>query len=184
MLTAPSFFSLTLSLLGIAAYLLYIFRERNSILSYCACLANTFKRSSKFDLQGEPPGLSGSVGCGSNGGQGMAMNRRAMNGRYLGSESEHSESDSQGTTQHVDDWMYNPNNPGGHAEHRLSVIPEHMEGGAAEMPPRQPCVGSERSSPAPPMPRGSRAGRTGMSFTVPVYMHAQDSDSEVREGEW
>lgn len=109
----------------------------------------------------------------------MAMNGRALNGRYIGSESEHSESDSQGTTQQVDDWMYNPNNPGGHPEHRLSVIPEHMEG-VVEMSPRH--LGSARSSPDPPLPRGTR-GRTGMSFTVPVYMHQQDSDSEVRPEE-
>jgi hypothetical protein len=182
MLTAPSFFSLILSLLGIFAYLFYIFQERNGIIGYCACLVGAFKRSSKFDLQGsEPPGgAGGGGGHGSVGGQSIGMNGRAMNGRYIGSESEHSESDSQGTTQHVDDMMYSP---GGHIDNRLSVIPEHMEG-AVEVSPMQ--LGNRRSSPPVQQltrgPRGMAAGRTGMSFTVPVYMHSQDSDSEVTAG--
>lgn len=98
----------------------------------------------------------------------MAMNGRVLGGgRYVvSSESEHSESDSQGTTQHVDEWMYNPNSSGDH--HRLSVIPEHLEG---------VVEGS-------PGTRGVAVGRGGVNMVVPVYVHAQDSDSEVRILVW
>ena len=100
------------------------------------------------------------------------MNGRVVNGRYISSESEQSESDSQGTTQRVDDWMYDPhNNAISHGEHRLSVIPEHTEG-MENSPPRH--LSANSSPPGSPL-----AG--GVAMTVPVYMHQQpESDSEAR----
>ena len=99
MLTVPSFFSLTVSLLGIASYLVYIFRERNNIFNYCLCFKNAFKRSSKFDVQGVggeyPLGGDGAGGRVGNGQAMMGMNGRP-NGRFYGSGSEHSGSDSAG----------------------------------------------------------------------------------------
>ncbi len=139
----------------------------------------------------------------------LAMNGRGLNGRYMSSESEQSESDSQGTTQHVEDWMYNSSSGGGGGgvagggvaaggqggEYRLSVIPEHVEGAenlASVVPPQQQQegVGGSPSPPIPPPtaamgpPFGGERGvspleRRGMNITVPVYMHVQDSDSEV-----
>ena len=187
LLTTPSFFSLAVSLLGITAYLVYIFRERNSIFSYCLCLKSSFKWSAKFDLQQQQQQLGDhSAGSGGGAGGGRGMNRggmamnggRALNGRYVSSESEHSESDSQGTTQHVDDWMFNSNHPSGHPEHRLSIIPEHIEGVDPTSLPPAPSGDLSMTIPPPLHQRGG-VGRAGMNVMVPVYMHAQDSDSEV-----
>ena len=79
--------SLAISLLGITSYLIYILRERNSIIDYFLCLKSKFKQSSKFNLHEEPSPGNGGHGTDSHG---LAMN---VNGQYLGSESEESESD-------------------------------------------------------------------------------------------
>ena len=127
----------------------------------------------------------------------LAMNGRGLNGRYMSSESDRSESDSQGTTQHVEDWMYNAGGGGiggaagggggaggQQGDHRLSVIPEHIEGAETVPLPHQLAAVGVGSSPSPPLPPSMRGvaslERRGMNITVPVYMHAQDSDSEVR----
>ena len=174
-LTIPSFFSLAISLLGIASYLIYILRERNSIIDYFLCLKSEFKQSSKFNVQEEPSPGNSRHGTD---GHALAMNGRALNGRYLGSESEQSESDSQGTTQPVEDWMYNSNNVGNHGEHRLSVIPEHMEG-LEDMATHQVEELLSLPGPMDSIAGGVAMGRRGMNMMVPVYMHTQDSDSEV-----
>ncbi len=100
------------------------------------------------------------------------MNGRAPNGRYIGSGSEQSESDSQETTQHVDDLMYNPNNANGVGDHRLSVIPEYMEGGELAPPLPPPPQSPLRGGGAGGMVMGGRGG----DMAVPAYT---DSDSEV-----
>ena len=114
-------------------------------------------------------------------GQALAMNGRALNGRYtVGSESEHSGSDSQGTTQHVDEWMYNPNHHAGgnRGDHRLSVIPEHIEGAEHTGNLRGGRgglgVGGLRSDSSD-VGSASTNGRMVMT----IYVHPQDSDAEV-----
>ena len=219
LLTPPSFFSLCVSLLGIGSYLLYLLRERSKILGHFVCLRNTFRKTSKFDLQGgvagggaEHPPPAGRGGGGQRGtrqrlanGQAISMNGRAMNGRYLGSGSEVSESDSQGTTQPVEDWMYNSSGgvgglggtggggggggpTGGGMDNRLSVIPEGMEAGLPPPLSHQHTEGGGGSSSSAPSPGGvvgrggGGGGGGGGRVTVPIYMHPQDSDSEVRVG--
>ena len=118
-------------------------------------------------------------------GQALALNGRAASGRYvINSESEHSESDSQGTTQHADDLMYDPSHhTSGHGDHRLSVIPEHIEGAEHMGNVRGSRGGgmaglvggvSDIETASSPAPSGL--------ITVPVYVHPQDSDVEVSRG--
>lgn len=116
---------------------------------------------------------------GANGQTGLAMNGGRL-GRYVSSESEQSESDSQGTTQHADDWMFN-NNAGSHGEHRLSVIPEHTEG--VESVPMTTMAASPGggSSPTSMLPRGAlMVGRNGLYNGNNLRSRPQDLDFEVR----
>jgi len=188
-LTIPAFLALGVAILGSFSSILYFATERGNILTYFNCLRNKFHRTIKFQVHGADSSGGGSNGGGGRGsnGQAVALNFRTLvNGRYvINSESEQSESDSQGTTQHVDDLIYDPSHhPGNHTDHRLSVIPEHIEG--------DHHGGISRGSRGTGLP-GLGLGGGGMAnvemassspapgglMTVPVYVHPQDSDVEV-----
>ena len=163
--------------------------ERGNVLTYFNCLRNKFRRTTKFQVHGADSGGGGSSGGGGRGsnGQAVALNFRTLNGRYvINSESDHSESDSQGTTQHVDDLIYDPtHHAGNHVEHRLSVIPEHIEGdhhGGILRGSQQaglPGLGVGGEGGVASVDMASSSPVPGGLITVPVYVHPQDSDVEV-----
>lgn len=192
-LTIPSFFSLSLSILGVISYVSYLILERNYLLTYFQWLRAEINKRIKFRPQGvEPPTGSGH----GPGGQGAMPNGPRAGGRYGSSESEQSEDDSQGTTQQDADWMYNPNHHlsrggGGGMEHiPLPVIHE-----GSESMDQTGNEDAETSMAAPPPPPSSSshpnvilpmaAGSTRLMMRGPPQPinldHADDSDLELSQ---
>ncbi len=192
-LTIPPFFSLSLSIIGVISYVVYLILERNYVLTYFTWLKTEMNKRIKLRPQGaEPPTGSGQ----SPGGQGAVPNggRRAGGGHYGNSDSDQSEDDSQGTTQPDADWMYNPNHHlppggGGGIEHiPLPVIHEGSESmdqtgnEDALAPPTVPPPRSGSSYPngVPPMGAGSARLRRGPPRPIELD-HADESDIELSQ---
>lgn len=185
-LTIPPFFSISLSIIGVVSYIVYLFMERNYILTYFQWLKTEVRKRIKFETQGvEPPTGSGQ----GSGGQSTTVNGRRAGGRYGSSESEQSEDDSQGTTQPDADWMYNPNHLTSAAvEHiPLPVIHEGSEsldqtatndlenGSAYPPPPSHP----HRPNGVLPLPAGARLVQGAPRPTE--LEQADDTDNELSQ---
>ena len=161
-LTVSALFTITSSLTGILAYILYLVLERGNILAYCTWLKkaltiNGCPKKATLEVT-SPEGLDNGH---ANGGIPM-MNRRRPRGRYGSSESDQSD-DSQTTTQQDGDWQY--------ATTRLSNIPEQPEG--LEMIRRAPL---NLSPPSPPRSYLSPSPPPGRPL-VHVVPHLEDSGS-------
>lgn len=191
-LTAPAFLALGVAILGSSSYILYCIMERGNVPNYLKCLRNEFRQSAKFQVHGAAnSGLGGrapgGVGGGARGvnGQALALNGRSLNGRYvLNSESEHSESDSLGGSQVAEDQMYDHTHHavGNHGDHRLSVIPEHIEGEHGANLRGSRVGGFLGSGGGGAMVADAEVMSSPVPanvLTVPVYVHSQDSDVEV-----
>ena len=183
-LTIPPFFSLSLSIIGVILYVVYLILERNYILTYFTWLRTEINKRIKLRPQGaEPPTGNGqSPGMPSGG-------HRAGGGRYGNSDSDQSEDDSQGTTQPDVDWMYNPNHHlpsggGGGIEHiPLPVIHEGSESmdqtgnEDAEASLAPPTVPPPRSNGVLPM-----AARLMRAPPRPIELdHPDESDIELSQ---
>ena len=126
-LSVPSFYGLTVSLVGIMSYLVYLVQERHNIVHYWTWLrvelGNLGLGKKAYNLnQDALPNANGSVAGhprrhGANRPNGLTNPMRAQ---YEGSGSDHSENSSQGTFQDHG-FEYHPP--------RLSDIPEYPEGG-------------------------------------------------------
>lgn len=193
-LTIPSFFSLSLSIIGFISYVIYLILERNYVLTYFMWLRTEINKRIKLRPQGaEPPTGSGQ----SPGGQGTVPNGRRAGGRYGSSESEQSEDDSQGTTQPDADWMYNPNHHlppggGGGIEHiPLPVIHEGSESTdqtgnedaeTSLVPPAAPPPPPSSSHSNGVLPMAAASARLMRGPPRPIEIdHADDSDIELSQ---
>ena len=190
-LTIPPFFSLSLSIIGVISYVVYLILERNYVLTYFTWLRTEINKRIKLRPQGaEPPTGSGQ----SPGGQGTVLNggHRAGGGRYGNSDSDQSEDDSQGTTQQDADWMFNPNHHlpaggGGGMEHiPLPVIHEGSESmdqtgnEDAETSLAPPTIPPPRSNGVPPMATGSTRLMRGPPRPIELD-HPDESDIELSQ---
>lgn len=181
-LTIPSFFSLSLSIVGVCSYLVYLVLERNSIHTYFLWIKTEAHKRIKVTTQGAEPQTGSGQGTG---GQGPAMNGRRPGGPYGSSESDQSEDDSQGTTQPDAGWMYNSTHlpPSAAVEHiPLPIIHEGSESmdqtGVDHLPSPPPPPGP------PARPNGVLPMAAGGRLVLQGHMdleHGDDSDTELSQ---
>ena len=186
-LTIPPFFSISLSIIGVISYVVYLIREINYILTYFQWLKTEFHKRIKLRTQGTEPQTGNGQGTR---GQGTTANGQHPGGRYGSSESEQSEDDSQGTTQQDADWMFNPNHlpPSAGVEHiPLPVIHEgsesmdqsnDLEASSSALPPPPP---PPNSHPNGVLPMGAQAARLMRGPHRPIEMDVDDSENELSQ---